>query len=471
MRLRHFLMCKKDFMRSTVKESFRECILKYHMLDQADIVVAGVSGGADSVCLFTLLNEFRKEEGLPFALEAVHVHHGIRKEEAGRDAEFVRRLCEENGIPFHLYREDVPKKAEEWKISEEEAGRRVRYEAFRNALGIRNGMIATAHNADDRAETVLFNLFRGASLSGLSGIRPVNGNIIRPLLYVTRQEIEGFLKERGIPYVEDETNRSDDYTRNRIRHHILSYAKEEISGAAVENICRAAGLAAAAEDYLQGLANKQLEDIRQRDGSFKITLPLSDPYMGGRLIYLVLCELAGKKKDIAHVHVQSVLSLAGKGGEKNLDLPYGIGVRKTDEILHFFRKEDVPEGDELSGEPEYEISQRILEDFDRDKIPAGLYTKWFDYDKINSTLCVRKRRPGDYLCIDESLHRKALKDYLIDEKIPKSERDSLLLLADEDHILWVIGHRISEYYKVSDRTGRVLEVTVNKKERTNGGKD
>ena len=458
-------------MKTDLKERFRETILPYHMLDEAGLVVAGVSGGADSVCLLTLLDEYRKEEGLSFALETVHVHHGIRGKEADRDAEFVRGLCEDRKIPFHLYREDIPKKAGEWKVSLEEAGRRCRYESFRDALGERNGVIATAHNADDRAETVLFNLFRGTSLSGLSGIRPVNGNIVRPLLYVTRDMIEAFLTERGIPYVNDETNDTDEYTRNRIRHHILAYAKENISPGVVNNIVRSADLSAGAEDCLRGLVKESLEGCRGEDGSFKIRLPFTDPYMGSCLIYRVLCELAGEKKDIAHVHVQSVLELSEKSGEKHLDLPYGISVRKTDGVLSLFRKETPADGDDLSGEPEYEISQRILEDFDPDKIPKGLYTKWFDYDKINSALCVRTRRPGDYLCIDEDLHRKTLKEYLIEEKIPKSSRDSVCLVADKDHILWVVGHRISEYYKVSEKTRRVLELTADKKERSNDGKD
>ena len=187
-----------------------EYVKKYRMIEEGDTIAAGVSGGADSVCLLFVMLHLQKI--IPFRLAVVHVNHGIRQE-AGRDADYVRGLCEDKGLPFYLTEADVPGYAASCGMSSEEAGREIRYRALREALeregaGVR-GRIAVAHNGNDRAETMLFHLFRGTGLTGMSGIRPVSGNIIRPLLCVEREEIEKWLGERDIDYCRDCTNDQD----------------------------------------------------------------------------------------------------------------------------------------------------------------------------------------------------------------------------------------------------------------------
>ena len=199
---------------------------EHHMLTPGDRVVAGVSGGADSVCLLFVLLKIREE--IPFSLHGVHVNHGIRKE-AGEDAAYVEQLCSQFGLPFILVKENVRERAAAEKRSEEEMGRLVRYQAFESVMkSVGANKIAVAHNSNDQAETMLFHLFRGSGLSGLCGIRPVRDHIIRPILCLERKEIEQYLEERKIAYCKDATNEEDDYTRNRIRHHILPYAEQEI---------------------------------------------------------------------------------------------------------------------------------------------------------------------------------------------------------------------------------------------------
>ena len=219
-------------------------IREHHMLQAGDRVVAGVSGGADSVCLLFLLLEWQKE--VPTDIAVVHVDHGIRAE-AGEDARYVEQLCEERGIPFFLTRAEVRNRARMEKISEEEAGRRTRYEAFEKAAKEWGATkIAVAHNSNDRSETQLFHLFRGSGIRGLASILPVRDRIIRPLLCLERWEIEKFLQQRGIVYCKDATNEEDDYTRNRIRHHILPYAEENIVKGCVAHMNQTAELLAAA---------------------------------------------------------------------------------------------------------------------------------------------------------------------------------------------------------------------------------
>ncbi|MCR5501758.1 MAG: tRNA lysidine(34) synthetase TilS [Lachnospiraceae bacterium] len=446
------------------------------MISPKDTVIAGVSGGADSVCLLTLLSELSRDAaaglrgGVPFTLEAVHVHHGIRKDTADRDAEFVRDLCKKLDVPFRIFYEDIPAVSKELGQTEEEAGRNRRYADFREAFAGRKGVIAVAHNADDQAETVLFNLMRGSSLKGLSGMSPVSGDIIRPLLFFTREEIENFLSERNIPFCTDETNLTDEHTRNRIRHHILSYMKKEISPKAVENICRAADTIRETGEYLEKKAEELGTITTRDDGALCLTIPEAEPLLLRKLIYRAITQAAGCRKDIGSVHVEAVLDLAKKKEGGFADLPCGIRARVRDGTVTFFKKEEKTEPDGNVKIPEGAITQRILTEFDTDKIPRSLYTKWFDYDKIVNALCVRTRQPGDYLFIDDRGNGKSLKKYLIDEKIPKEERDALLLVADGNHILWVIGHRISAYYKVGETTKRVLEIKADK-EMLYGGTD
>ena len=230
-----------------------EYVKKYRMIEEGDTIAAGVSGGADSVCLLFVMLHLQKI--IPFRLAVVHVNHGIRQE-AGRDADYVRGLCEDKGLPFYLTEADVPGYAASCGMSSEEAGREIRYRALREALeregaGVR-GRIAVAHNGNDRAETMLFHLFRGTGLTGMSGIRPVSGNIIRPLLCVEREEIEKWLGERDIDYCRDCTNDQDLYTRNRIRHHILPFARNQVCQGAVANMNRAADDLLAAEGFVTG---------------------------------------------------------------------------------------------------------------------------------------------------------------------------------------------------------------------------
>ena len=187
------------------------------MAEAGDCIVAGVSGGADSVCMLHLLVRLQRE--IPFRLAVVHVNHGLRAE-AGEDAVFVEKLCGDLRIPFYLREVDMAGYAAAHRLSGEEAGRLLRYRAFQEVLeeiksGDR-GRIAVAHNADDRAETMLFHMFRGSGLKGLSSIRPVRESIIRPLLCVSREQIEAYLREERLDWREDATNGEDVYARNKI---------------------------------------------------------------------------------------------------------------------------------------------------------------------------------------------------------------------------------------------------------------
>ena len=451
---------------------------KHHMLSPGDRVIAGISGGADSVCLLFVLLQLSKE--LAFKVHVVHVNHGIRAE-AGEDAAYVQTLCRQYDLPFTLVEADVRTRADREKRSEEETGRLVRYEAFEKVCAQVGGTkIAVAHNANDQAETMLFHLFRGSGLTGLCGIRPVREQIIRPLLCVERGEIEDFLQQKGMSYCIDKTNEEDTYTRNRIRHHILPYAREWVSEGAISHMTNTAQLLQETEDFVKQVTQVAYDKCvtsvgRETDQGLQLQIPEAltyPPLIRKYLILSVLEECIPARKDVTARHVNAVVSFLENPGNRCLSLPGGFVARREYDRLIVERD---PVGQELPGQAwtidpadtgeigipglgalEFQVFDRkFLED-----IPQNQYTKWFDYDKIKESLTLRTRKEGDYLTIDRGLSRKSLQDYMVNEKIPRQVRDQVWLLADGQHILWVIGYRISQAYKVSEETKRILQVQL-----------
>ncbi len=473
-------------MRETVEERVYEYCRKYHMLQKGDGVVLGVSGGADSVCLLFMLLSLRSK--LDLKLSVVHVNHGIRPD-ASEDADYVRGLCEEQDVPFYLFEEKIEELAKKRGCSTEEAGRQYRYEVFAEVMEKEHAQkIAVAHNRNDRAETMLFHLFRGTGLTGLTGIRPVREQIIRPLLCLDRAEIEEYLEEKGIVYRHDSTNDSDDYTRNKIRHHILSYAEQEIVPGTVASMNRTADILTETEHYIEEQVQKAksecVQEIQGEEPGFRldsVAFGALHEFIKKRLVLDLLKELSPGHKDIAAVHVEDVCLLFGREGNREIHLPYGIRARRQygelflerpgsayttyelEEIL--IRPEEITE--EEKAFPLGRGRRIYLKLLNLDKNPVNLkdipqnqYTKWFDYDKIIGCLALRNRRGGDYLTMrsGEALQHKKVKDYMIAEKIPKIQREQIPLLAEGEHVLWLVGYRISEYYKVDENTKRILQV-------------
>ena len=450
-------------------------------------IVAGVSGGADSVCLLFVLREYAGR--IPLELAVVHVDHSLR-EDAGEDAEFVRGLCRQLGVPFYLRKVDVKAFADREKRSLEEAARILRYRIFQEvAKEFGADRIAVAHSANDRAETMLFHLFRGSGIKGLCAIPPRREQIIRPLLCLERNEIECYLAERGISYRTDSTNNEDSYTRNRIRHHILPVAEQEVSARAVAHMCRTADTLSELEEYLEqqtDMAKKNcVELLAVNSSQFTVNVERFGQLhiaLRKRLLLALLKELVPGGKDISAVHVEDVLALFEKEGNHRIDLPFGIkavrrysvvflereqeSCKKTDCLLH--QKIDLPAGEtlepllfDLGSVGQVEISVFFVKN--GQKVPRNEYTKWLDCDKILESLVFRFRQTGDYLSLADgrggTIH-KSLKDYMINEKIPREDRDRMPLLAEGKHVVWLTGYRISEYYKVNENTKRILQVKL-----------
>ncbi len=475
----------------------KDYLNKYHMISPGDGILVALSGGADSVCLLYVLGKLKKELGVE--LRALHVHHGLRGCEADRDAEFSRVLCDSMGIVFYEERIDAAKEAKELGCSVEEAGRLARYRlleqraknweneiAYCSACRCADGInepgdgfrvhIATAHHGGDSAETILLNLFRGSGLKGLGGIAPVRGRIIRPLLWTNHQQIMEYLRSEGISWVEDSSNGENEYVRNRIRNEILPAVAGMINEKAEEHILRAGAWIRQANQFFEDRAGLWVDENVSGGRIKAAALRSQDEILQGYIVRCVLQRQRYPLKDITAGHIRQILELADNGTGRKISLPHFLEVENVYGMLRFIYRREISEKYEnslcagVSGESrDFAAGKSVpVSDFpgfhvsvfpckNPSEFPKNQYTKWFDYDKIKDTLSVRHRLPGDYITLSSG-GRKLLKAYMIDEKIPRDERGRLLLLAEGSHILWIVGLRISEYYKVTEETRTVLQV-------------
>ena len=450
-----------------------EFIRRNRLLAPGDRIIVALSGGADSVCLLVVLNELKETLGI--SLKAVHVHHGLRGEEADRDSAYAKELSRSLGVPFSSARVDAAGYAKEHRMSVEEAGRHLRYEIFeKERMEFGGNKIAVAHHADDQAETILYHLFRGTGLKGLGGIRPVRDRIVRPLLSVGKEEILAYLKEKGISYCEDSTNSHTDYARNRIRNFLLPAIREQINPRVSENILHAGEMAAKADEYLEKQAEHFLKDwgTKTTDETGAVTayavgadrLLKEDDIIKTYVLRAMIRSVRASMKDITLTHVESVKALLSAQKGKQVDLPGKLLAVRISDGLWIKNKNQKESVDHSKNQPLPNVDFRVFSYKKGQEIPKNGYTKWFDYDKIKCTLSVRYRKSGDYMTLAGG-GRKTVKAFMIDEKVPREERDKIPLIADGSHVLWVIGYRISEYYKITDDTHTVIQMQLD------GGKD
>lgn len=466
-----------------MKKEVLAYIKQNRMISKNDMVLAGVSGGSDSMAMLHLLKELQQE--LKFILRVVHVHHGIRGKEADRDSSFVENICREWQIPCSVYHYDVPGLSREWKLGEEETGRIVRKEAFHREIStcekqgaIREpgagAKIALAHNQEDLAETMIHNLCRGTGLRGLCTMRPVDGEIIRPILCLNREKIADYLREEQIYHIQDSTNLSDEYTRNRIRHHILPMLEKQINIKAAEHMAETAARISQAEEYLTQQSSQVLAEFQTNTGYCFTEKFFSQPQIiQTYALQQAMESLAGRRKDLTAVHYEKVLALHEMQTGKRISLPYQMEARREYEGVRLWQNVANVRSENRMGEKniaamEWEIcipgtvtcalgtfSAEIFS-YEGQKIEEKKYTKWLDYDRIVKNPCIRTRQTGDYMVINAQGNTKKLNRCMIDEKIPSEKRDEIPLIACGNEILWMVGSRMNERYKINPQTRKVL---------------
>ena len=461
------------------------------MIESGDRIVAGISGGADSVCLFFALLELQKE--MDFAFYAVHINHGYRGEASDRDEQFVRDLCEKYGVPLQVFSVDLESTAKKRKQSLEEAGREIRRGLFEKEMQSRNACkIALAHHENDNAETFLWNLCRGCGLHGLGGIRPVNGVYIRPLLGMTRGEIETFLQKRQQPYCTDATNLETDYTRNKLRHLVLPVLEEQINRQTIRHMNTTMEELRELDDYVEMQVEAAYQACVEKEQDENCLIrkePLLQypELLQNKVIFRCLAETAATQKNLGRVHVEDVRALLEKQPGRSLDLPARVrAVREYEGVrlkkIRYEKEQSVKDryteqnavclaipGTTVLPEQNLKVTCRILEKnplSEGTDIPQKTYTKWFDYDIIKKCLHIRTRQSGDWITVDGAGHRQKLKSWFVNKKIPYKQREEIPLIAEGNQIVWILGYRMGSAYRISSETKRILQIDVEKMKST-----
>lgn len=399
---------------------------KYGMLDGADMLLCAVSGGADSVCLLHAMLS------LGLKVKALHFNHLLRGEESDRDEQFVRRLCAGLGVELICGRGDVNEYAAGHRMGTEEAARVLRYRFFESCASRHDGCrVATAHNADDNAETMIMNLTRGAGLSGLTGIPPVRGIYIRPLLCVSRSVIERYLDENGLEHIEDSTNADDGCTRNRIRHHVMPVLRQ-INPDLARAVSTAAELLREDEKFLEASAAEYAREER---------LPAEGlPYPIASRAVRLIAERRGAR--LSKTHVDSVLSLPS-GGE--ISLPGGVKAARSFDAIYFPQERpSAPQPAVLEWNGWVPFGSEGTEVFWGERNKSGKINELFSFfsfkkEEICGKITVRPRMEGDSITLGKRKVTKTLKKLFIEMKIPAEERCLVPVVADERGVLAVGG--------------------------------
>lgn len=406
------------------------------LFSPGDRVICGLSGGSDSMALLHCLHCLEQELGI--TVEAAHFNHKLRGKESEGDEAFVVDFCEKNRIPLHLGAEDVEAYSQSRHIGIEEGARQCRYAFFQGLPG----KIATAHTADDNAETVLMHLIRGTGLRGLCGIPSARGRIVRPLLWATKGEILAYLKREQIPYREDSSNRSLAYTRNRLRHGVLPLLQEE-NPALCQGVFRQSRLLRKEDQFLDDLARALLQ--KDPTGAFALEPIYSAPeVLQNRALRLIVGEYL--EQDVSMVHIEALRQLViNPCPSARISLPQGLtACRRYDRLLlckeapeSFLETElQIPGTTLIPGCP-WKITCEVKKNFT--KMTNTPFHFAVRYDMIKRTqISLRPRQEGDRLQTPNG-HSKTLKKLMIDRKIPRHDRDRLPVLTEGAQILAVCG--------------------------------
>lgn len=441
-----------------------DAIERHRMLKPGDAVVVGVSGGADSMALLHILCNLP----LKLSVTAAHLNHGIRGEEAERDEARVADFCKSLGVPLEIRRADIPSIAKNLGQSLEEAGRNARYAFFEELAEKSGARIATGHTQSDSVETALFNLMRGSGLSGVCGIPPVRGRIIRPLITCTRAETVHYCLSHGIAYVDDSTNFSDTYTRNRIRRELLPLMEDICPGASAA-IARFSSLSRDEDAFLDGVAQKALADCgcdgRSVDAKL---LSAKEDCIALRAIRKLYRDVFGASLDFAHA--TEILALMKNEGER-IQLPEGRFALLRGGRLSFSsavpdspvtaQTAPIPLSLGKEGAVVFEnvtISLDLLSRAEYDNVHELVKNSTFDYDKIQYGLFVRSRRNGDRFWPGRGT--ASLKKRLINAKHPREKRDLIPLVCDGDRIVYAAGYGVDSAYAPGPDTERFAVITV-----------
>lgn len=455
---------------SSVIQKCLKFIRENELLKNGDSVVVGFSGGSDSTFLLILLLTIQKIFNLK--IYVAHLNHKLRGKESDADEEFVKNFCKQNKIEFLIESRDIRKIAQETKKGIEEVARMERYKFFAEAAEkFKTTKIATGHTLNDNAETMIFNFIRGSGVSGLRGIPVKRDNIIRPLLGVTKEEIIEFLKEEGIQFRTDSTNKDEEFTRNFIRHKIIPLLKE-INPNLFETFSITSQLLTLLEKYILSEETKfdRLFVSKKTEKVLRIKIEENIDYKNYLMMDLI------RKKIETHFNIQlsfektkELINLFKQDKGTMIQINDKIfAIRENNTILVLYE----PEFEDINISVTYNTKLQkyygsyfefklSIAPVKEAKISDNPMVEFFDAEKIRHKLILRNWKPGDKFIPLGMKYSKKVSDILTDAKIPSIFKKQILVLCDGPEIIWVVGVRLAEKYKVTKETKKVIKARIN----------
>ena len=459
----------------------KEWIAQHKILANGDKILVACSGGPDSLALLHIFSRLCLDYNI--TIFAAHVDHMFRGSESAQEANFVVDFCRERGIVCYHTAIDVPKIIRESHLSGQDASRVLRYQYLRKiAQELGGAKIATGHHRDDQAETVLINLLRGAGSVGIGGIQPINGELIRPLLSVTRAEIMEYCKENQLEPRFDSSNFKTTYLRNRIRIHLLPELEKQYNPGIKDALCRTATIVGDEHEFIKNTAQEWWPKVAtEKDQHLFIDakkMKVVHIAVQREIFRMAIEKKQGYLKGISFHHVETLVELLATGRVgSNIQLPNGLLACKSYDGL-YLGMGDVTLRPSIDYEgqvvvvpgttliPELGI-MLVSELLDEKKQNSEASYGIFDWAALTQPLLVRTRRAGDKFQPIGFHGTKKLKDFFIDEKIPREERDYLPIIFDRHHMIWVGGYRQSEIGKVTMKTEKFLHIKIVKLQQKN----
>ena len=461
-------------------DKVRNTIKRFGMLNSGDTVVIGVSGGVDSVILLHILVKLSEEYKL--SVIAAHINHGLRGKESDRDEAFVKELAKKLGVKFTSKRIDINSLLKKGD-SLQDIAREVRYAFFEEmAKRYKADKIATGHNLDDQAETMIIRFLRGAGLSGLSGILPKRGKYIRPLLDVSREEIEEYADKNRLKSVRDSSNKSTKYLRNHIRLKLMP-ALEHYNPRLKNDMARLAHIIAKDEEYLKDKAKDAYKKCVKNQGKsavffyLKKLIGLHDA-IKARIFFIAVEKLLGSSKGFYSYHVQDFLKLLTNNAPNvSINLPHNLTLYKEYDVVTIEKGQGArTKGQGVLFEKVLKINGKTvvvadsglrITEFRTELLttsnlqpPTSSNVAYFDYDKLKFPLVVRNFRPGDRMVPSGMRGHKKIKELFQEKKIERRRRGLIPIVVSGDEIIWVAGIRQAEHGKIGSTTRKILKLTM-----------
>lgn len=455
---------------SEILARLEEHIQKQNLIVSGDKLILGVSGGSDSTALLYLFTRLRYNYNL--SLLVVHVNHQLRGEASDADEKAVRELCIKLNVPLIIRKLQLDPGADL-----ENRARSARFEIFHNVLNnYRFKKIVLAHHKWDQAETMLMNLIRGAGLTGLAGIKAFQDKVCHPLLIFSPEELREMLQKLNIRWREDQSNFENRFTRNRLRNELIPMIQKEFNPQFKDKLVEEARIIGEAEVYIRDKVTRKFRKICLEQARDRVILSLPDIFKAASIEQYYILRYAYQsitnvELDFLSTHIKEIQAIMLAEGSKYISLPRGVYVKKQyQELIFSSNEQDVQSNpsEELQLEAErsravhmdYRFSFKYLKILPDDYQSLDRYHAVIDADKLTGSISVRSRRDGDRFIPLGMKDFKKLKDFFIDEKVPKYDRDLIPIFADGEKLIWICGYRIDNRIRVDEHSSRFLMISA-----------